>query len=367
MEQISKKQTAAMLILFEIGSTPLFELAQEAKQDAWIVVLVGICCGIVLLGLYLLLQRRFPGRNLPEMLTDALGPAGKAAIVLYAGYFTYECFRNLRDIGDLTVQTVLNQSPLSLIMLVIWFLAAYALYKGMESCFLLAELIVPLLIVAYGILMLLFVFSNKLHFDRLLPIFTTDWGTFLMETYQTAWFPFGQAAIFLMFWKYVRDINGLPAFTIRNYMISSLVILVMNIINLAVLGPVITGMVSIPMLEATQMIEIANVFEHFDVLVFLLMYIGIFFKTLLWYLAATLTLGSLFNKGYRTFILPVGAVIYGTTFLPPSWQSHLQTGELVGSWLLVDPLFSLFIPGILLSASLMRTHFRQQKVKGDPQ
>ena len=36
MQQIGKSQLALLIILFLVGSTPLFELGIKAKQDAWL-------------------------------------------------------------------------------------------------------------------------------------------------------------------------------------------------------------------------------------------------------------------------------------------------------------------------------------------
>lgn len=53
MFRINKKQLFCLMMLFEIGSTTLFTLGIEAKQDAWISILISILIGLILLKIYI--------------------------------------------------------------------------------------------------------------------------------------------------------------------------------------------------------------------------------------------------------------------------------------------------------------------------
>jgi spore germination protein KB len=143
MERISKYQLGAMIILFQIGSTPLFELGIKAGQDAWLVVIISMLLGLLLLFLFLAIQSREPEKNWSQLLVQYFGSfVGKTVLLLYSIMFTYESMRNIRDFGDLTLLTILPHGPISLIMLVMLTLSIYAIYKGIEVFFRLAEVIV---------------------------------------------------------------------------------------------------------------------------------------------------------------------------------------------------------------------------------
>ena len=73
MEKIGKYQIIAMTILFMIGSTPLYELGIEAKQDAWLVVLVAMLAGLLLLCIYLYIQNKNSEHALPQILNQCFG------------------------------------------------------------------------------------------------------------------------------------------------------------------------------------------------------------------------------------------------------------------------------------------------------
>ncbi|TFE27247.1 hypothetical protein E2980_10140 [Cohnella luojiensis] len=108
------------------------------------------------------------------------------------------------------------------------------------------------------------------------------------------------------------------------------------------------------LLQFVQLIKIAEVFERFDELVILLFYAGIFIKTTIWYLAAVLGLSQLFNTDYRRFVLPVGAVMYAASFLPRSWQSHLEMGKIIAEQFKANMIFIGVIPTILFIVMLIR-------------
>ncbi|WP_029192255.1 GerAB/ArcD/ProY family transporter [Paenibacillus harenae] len=355
MERISKYQLGAMIILFQIGSTPLFELGIKAKQDAWLVVIVSMIMGLLLLLLFLAIQRREPEKNLSRLLVHYFGPiAGKIVIFIYVLFFTYESFRNVRDLGDLTLMTILPRSPISLIMLILMSLSVYAIYKGLEVFFRVAEFIVTGVLVFYFILIVMSFISGTVHLDRLLPILENGIQPVLLESIRSVWFPFGQMFTFLMFWSYLNEKKAMSKTSILSYFISGIVILLTNTINLVVLGPQFSDISTVPLLQSVQLIQIAEIFERFDALVILLFYAGIFIKSTLWYLAAVLGLSQLFNTDYRRFVLPVGVIVYSTAFIPPNWQSHLELGELVGVNFMMNPILLGMIPAVLFIIMLIR-------------
>ncbi|MDQ0900621.1 MULTISPECIES: GerAB/ArcD/ProY family transporter [unclassified Paenibacillus] len=363
MERISKYQLGAMIILFQIGSTPLFELGIKAGQDAWLVVITSMLLGFMLLFLFLIIQRREPEKNLSQLLIQYFGSfVGKFVLLLYVLMFSYEAMRNVRDFGDLTLLTILPRGPISLIMLIMITLSIYAIYKGIEVFFRLAEFIVVGVLTFYLILLIMQLVSGVVHFDYLLPILENGIQPVLKESISsTVWFPFGQMMIFLMFWRYLNEKKELAKTSVRSFFVSGLVILFSNIMNLIVLGPQLLNISTVPLLQAVQLIQIAEVFERFDALVILLFYAGIFIKATLWFLAAVLGLSQLFQTDYRRFALPVGVIIYITSLLPSSWQLHLEIGKIVGEQFMLNKIFIGVIPAILFLVMLIKGQGKQIK------
>ncbi|MCA0757635.1 spore germination protein [Paenibacillus sp. N4] len=367
MERISKHQLAAMIILFQIGSTPLFEIGIRTGQNAWIVVICNMLLGCLLLLMFLAIHRKEPDKNLNELFIHYFGTvAGKALALFYVLLFIYESMRNLRDFGDLTVLTILPRTPISLIMLVMVALSVYALKKGIEIFFRLAEFIVAGVLFFYLILIAMTFVSGLVHWKRLLPVMENGVRPILLESSESLWFPFGQMMIFLIFWKYAADKAGVSKASLRAYFTAGFVILITSVINISVLGHQFTDISTVPLLQTVQLIQIADVFERFDTLVIMLFYAGIYMKATLWLLAAVLGLSQIFPVGYRTFLLPVGGVIYATAFLPPSWQAHLEFGETVATRFMMNPIFLGIIPAVLYAVMLLKIRFPPRRRYANP-
>src|ERR1700719_4642873 len=88
VEHISKTQLFSLIVLHEIGSTTLFARGIEAKQDAWIAILLRMLVGFIMLWVYTGIQLGYPDKNFPEILNTVLGKwVAKPLILLYAVFF----------------------------------------------------------------------------------------------------------------------------------------------------------------------------------------------------------------------------------------------------------------------------------------
>lgn len=158
MQQFGKNQLAILIIVFLIGSTPLFELGIEAKQDAWIAMALAAMVGLLLTIVYVVLQRRSPNSGIADLYKIHFGRyVGGAIAFIHAGWFSYECMRNVRDVGELTTMALLNYTPKWIIMLLILFVAAYTVSRGIEVFVRVVQLLFPLVLISYiSIILLLF-------------------------------------------------------------------------------------------------------------------------------------------------------------------------------------------------------------------
>lgn len=161
-----------MIILFQIGSSPLFLLASEAGSDAWISVFIGMLCGMLLLiAVTLQVHRKAPGLNLVEIFNSTFGKvAGSLFGVSYIVYFCYKAIRNVREFGDLMILFLLPTTPLWFIMFVFLILAGYAVYQGVEVFARIAEILLPIIILLYVGLFIMIYCTGLFDIHRLQPV-----------------------------------------------------------------------------------------------------------------------------------------------------------------------------------------------------
>ena len=327
--QISTYQLALMIMLFMIGNTPLVGGGVGAKQDAWIVYVIGALFGGLFVWMLLILQRRSPEADLPELFRQLFGKWLGWVLVLPQGIiFAYESSRNIRDFSDMTVMTILTQTPEWSIKLIIVALSLYAIWGGVQYFFRLAELLFPIVLLSYGFLIILIMQTGLPDFHRLQPVLGNGWGPVLREAFPSMIaFPFGQMFTMLLFWKYVTPKAGLRSTTLGAYGGISLFIVFMNMLTLAVLGPGLLDYSTIPFLEVAQLIRLADFLERLDVIVTLMLVTGLFIKLTLLMLAAILTFSALFKVSYRICAVVLAPIIYGVCFLEPNSSVHEWIGE----------------------------------------
>ena len=108
------------------------------------------CVGLLLLCIYLMIHRTDPDLDLYDLCKRYFGKViGFVASFAFTAYFTYEASRNLRDLGELTVLTLLNRTPLGFIMLIAIVVITSTVMYGPRVVFLVSAGLLPIIILSY--------------------------------------------------------------------------------------------------------------------------------------------------------------------------------------------------------------------------
>lgn len=361
MERINQSQLAAMIIFFQIGSSPLFLLASEAGQDAWISVFIGMLCGaLLLIAVTLPIHRMAPDQDLSGILNQTFGRvAGSVVGIAYIVYFCYKAVRNLREFGDLMNMFLLPNTPISLSMFIILTIAGYAVYHGVEVFARVAELTLAAIIIVYVILFLMMYFTHLIDFHRLEPILDTGIKKVLNAAIpEVVSFPFGEMVLFLMFWKYAGPAERTPKVTMYSFLIAGTFITLTTMIIISSLGP-LAGFSVVPLIQVVNLVEFANFIERLDPLVALLLFGGVFMKMTAYFFGAALLLAQLLGRHRRTGIIPAGILIFVGSLLFRSYMQQVWFG-FEQNLKVHFPIFQVFFPTALLLAMWIKSAFRRR-------
>ncbi|WP_232436868.1 GerAB/ArcD/ProY family transporter [Paenibacillus senegalimassiliensis] len=353
-ERISSVQIFFMVILFEIGSTPLFLLGGKAKQDSWIAMSIGSLAGFLLLLVFLWIQKRSPRSSWMNILQRGFGRiAGTTIGILYCLYFAYESMRNVRDLGELAKLVMLPETPMFLTMLIFVSIGGYAISKGAEIVFNLPELLLPLMMLSYAVLITLLLTLGTVDFTKLQPILEQG----ILPVVQAALpdivsFPFGQMLVFLMIWPLWNQ-NGVPVkSTLLGYFTVSLFLIFMNVLNMAILGPAVATTSQLPFLKSARTLSHFLFIERLDLVVTILLFYGLLMKMTLFFFCAVRGIAQLTQRSGRFWVIPLGLLIYASSFIEQGYAQHFAIG--LGPSLKVDVLFQIAIPLLILSMLLIR-------------
>jgi spore germination protein KB len=364
-EKINASQLFILVVLFEMGSAILVGLGADAKQDAWIAILLGLAGGIVLFFVYYQLFLYYPDLPLTSYLQKITGKwIGRLLALLYIIYFIYCATRVLRDFGELLTTTSYTATPLIVINSLMILTIIYGIYKGFEVIARVGELFFLLIylmaIIGFGLIAV----SGLIHLENLQPILENGVGP-VIKTFlgQTITFPFGEMVVFTMFLPYVNDQKKVKIACIGGMVLAGINIAITAVINVATLGAELFGRANFPLFTTIGKIQLADFIERLDVLFILYLMIGGFFKVTIFFYAAVAGTTDLFNfKDQHKLSFPIGFIILiASITIASTFAEHNKEGlEVVPIY--VHWPFQIIIPTFLLIIAF----FRNRKKKTSP-
>lgn len=356
MQQIGKNQLSILIIVFLIGSTPLFELGIKAKQDAWLAMTLASGAGLLLTVMYMRIQRRAPEAELAELYMMHFGRfIGGGIGLVYAVWFAYESMRNVRDVGELTMMALLTVTPKWIVMLLIISAAAYTVSKGLEVFVRVVQLLFPVVALSYLLIILLLLIARLPQLAHLLPVLENGAAPVVKAAFPDLLsFPFGQMVMFFIFWKHVKEKKIVGRISYWSFIGVSAFLVLMNMLIMCVLGPELAAVTALPLLEVVQLIRLANFLERLDVIVTLLLFIGLYVKITALYMASVFTLNAVTGAAYRYCVMPVGLVIYLSSFLEKNNTYHIWIG--LDITLKIVPLFQVVLPLLMLMVGIRKKY-----------
>ena len=355
--KISATQLFVLIVLFEMGSAILVGIASDAKQDAWIAVLLGLAGGLMIFLVYYRLYVFYPDLPLTSYAQKITGKwLGRFIGLLYIVYFMYCAARVLRDFGELLSTTIYNSTPLFIINTLMIITIIYAVHKGFEVISRVGELYFGIVYVTAILGMLLIVFSGLIHLGNLKPILENGLKP-VMKTFltQTINFPFGEMVVFTMLLPFLRDKKKAKIVCLSGMILSGINITITVVVNISVLGVALFQRSTFPLLTTVGRIQIADFIERLDVLFMLYLIIGGFFKIAIFYYAAVAGAADIFQfKNQRKLVFPIGMIVlFSSITIASNIAEFLKEGLVVVPIYLSWP-FQIIIPFILLIIAFLR-------------
>lgn len=356
MEKISKHQLFCLVMMGQIGSTNLWALGIEAKQDAWIVILISLLIGLGLVWLFTRLQSKLPAENIAEITQTAIGKVlGWPLGFLYFLMFTFNCTRNTSEFADLINMTFLQETPRTIIMIIFMAAMTYVLFLGIETFARVTEIILPLMVILIILIYLMVLVSGRMDFKELTPVLGNGIKPVLAAVYPVGInFPFGLAFLFFQLWPYCLGLPGkeIRRTTLLAVFLSGLILTITLIIIITTLGTNIAANATIPLLEVIKLINIGEFITNIDAVGVLMIFIGGFYLGILNFFSAVLVFAKLFKiNNYKWVLIPLAIfILWYAGVYEPNYPFHVKF-LIPQYWQQFVPLFNIVI--ILLFVTLL--------------
>ncbi|WHX60881.1 GerAB/ArcD/ProY family transporter [Peribacillus frigoritolerans] len=363
---ISGYQLFVLIFLFEMGSALLVPLAGEAKQAAWLVILIAMLGGFLLFFIYYGLFQYYPDQLLTEFVRSILGNfLGRIVAFLYILYFIYLAARVLRDFGDTLLTFAYPHIPLFVANAAFILVVVYTVRKGVEVLTRTGELFFVLENLLLMTFFLLIVASGMIHLNNLKPVIEMSVTEMVKMAFtKTIFFPFGEIISFLMIFPYLNEPKRLKKIGISSIAAAGIFLAIIMAMNIAVLGVDLTTRSQYPLLSLIQSIEVAGFLERLDVYFLFLLMIGGFIKISVFTYVAVTGTANVFNvKQPSRLAYPVGFVILlSSIIIASNFTEHMHEG-LGAVPIYIHLPFQVIIPLLLLIIAF----FKNRKKEGQHQ
>lgn len=365
-ESISLWQLLVLMINFELGSAVIVGLGNDAKQDAWIAILISSIYGVLLAWVYSFLVKKSQGKNLYEMMEMVLGKKISSVLVTaYVVYFFYITSRVLRDFGELMTSAILPNTPLEVISLTFMLLITYLIYLGLETLARLTELFTPYILSFILIIWVLLLIGGEVSVqnfqlpfqDGVMPIAKAIFPTLIG-------FPFGEMIVFLVVMAYTSKLKYIGKISVAAVGISGFILTIATILQIGVLGADQRARSNFPLLSAIRYVSIANFIERLESIVVFLLMLGIIVKVGLYFFTSLKGIEHLFHIPYRPFVFPLGMLVaIFSILISENFAEHIEEGVKFVPYYLHIP-FQIVFPAIILFLLLWKQRKSSTKEGG---
>ncbi|MDP4144431.1 MAG: GerAB/ArcD/ProY family transporter [Bacillota bacterium] len=329
-KRLTSSQLFVLMTLLPYGSAALFFIAPEAKQDAWITILIYSLAGIGMQLMYIFLYTRYPQDTVVTYMPKIYGKyLGTMISIIYVSYFLYIATRVYRDFLELISVFTFQHTPRLFFGLPLILVIIYAVYTGIENISYMAQMGFIILIVIVIITFTLIVSTkNAFRPINLFPILNQDIVSLLKGSWRLAFFPYGETVACTMIYPMVIDNNKVLKASVLSIVTLSLLLAFNAVIFISTLGTTFAVVSNFPLLESYRMINISDFLTRMDIIYILALLMSGFFKISILLYVSVLGASQVFRIKKRGILcIVMGAVVYfGSMEIAFNYPQHIKIG-----------------------------------------
>ncbi|NMD69055.1 endospore germination permease [Bacillus sp. DNRA2] len=309
-ESISRVQFFVLLILFNIGSTLILNIGQEAKNNAWLAILLASFGGVLILIFHFRMMDLYPQMHLYQILDSGFGKIiGRMIGSSYIFYFFLSAGLSVRNIGELMVNTILSRTPIEIFLITMVLTSAYILYLGVEVLGRSAEIFIPYCIAFLVFIGLSLLVSGQMRIRYLEPFLGDGMGPVLLAIFPYhITLPFGELVAFMVLIPKMAAQKKMMKWGMIAVIASGVILCCSSLVQIMTLGP-LKERANFPLLSASNEISLLNFIERVDLLVVFIMLLGMIVRSTIFFYAGLKGLEHIFSIPYRSMLLPLAILV----------------------------------------------------------
>jgi len=328
-------------------------IARHAKQDMWLSPFWASLIGFLTVYMVVQLHRLYPNKTLIQYSVDIAGTfVGKMVGLLFILSHLHGAGLVIRAYGEFIVGHFLLHTPLSFVMGTMVFVCAVAVRSGIDVLGRLAQILVPVLIIWFVMMVLLLL--PDMDWENMLPILEDGiWPSVKGSIILQGWF--SQCAFMSFFLPHMMNRDRGQKWGYIAVIATMMTLWATNLMTLFVLGNT-AGDFLYPVMNAVRYTSIADFLEHVEVIVMAFWVVGAFLKIAVFFYAVVVALAQWTGMSeYKPLVFPAGFML----FFASIWAARdiMELGRFVGA---VNAFYIVFTETIVLLLLLLIAKWRKR-------
>jgi spore germination protein KB len=312
-EQINANEAKCLLTIFIMGSSLILGSGGEAKNDAWLAVIMGIFMFIPMLLIYSRLLSLYPEKDLFDILIITLGKLmGSVISIIYIWYAFHLGSLVLCNFGYFSSTMLLPETPMLAPLLCLGAICIFAVKSGIEGLVRISTILILIIFIIIAIVQLLVI--PQLNFSNIRPFLGNGIKPVFHGGFLSFSFPFAETVLFTCSFSSLKSKKSALNVYFRGIIISGITLIIITIRNILVLGSTLANF-DFPSYTAVSMITIGDFIQRMAVTVAIVFIFGVFIKSSICLFTACRGIEKVFSlKNYRSIVIQTGLLMVYFSF-----------------------------------------------------
>lgn len=308
-QKVTVSQVISLYVLMILGTSIIVGSGSSLRQSTWMAVLVGALASLPFLMMQARLFWLFPGISLFQILVKVLGKTG--AIVVAAAFAVYSLSLGAmvtRNISEFIQIVTMARTPQYFLMIAMMLLAIWCVKSGLSTmgrCALYGVLPIALIVLGTTALG-----TKEMQIDRLLPLVDWDAKSFITSVLSIMSFPFLETQLLGTQLYLMKEGQSPYKAAPLGLAAGGLLLTIINIRDMAILGPIMHSTAIFPGYESVGMIELGTFFTRFEAVISASLILCSFMKLGICLLSSSAGMAHMIGiKDYRDIVVPLAMVM----------------------------------------------------------
>lgn len=308
-EKITANQAIAIITAFIFGSSVIFGVSTEAKQDSWIALILAMIFSLPIIFMYARIIKLYPCMGLYDIVHKLFGKIiGNIIIVLMTWYSIHLCSIVLRNFSEYIKITTLFKTPEILIIIMLLFVSIYIAKRTLNIFG--SWVLIVLSVVILMVLLTLILSLNIFEMENFLPIMETKIKDMALASYKLISYPLAETVLFLPLAGFLKKKDSPYKIYLKAIIFGCIIFLLVIFRNLTVLGSTLIMDTYFSSFAATRIIELGNFFTRIEGAVTINFLFAGIAKITVCLIAASLGISKLLSiTNYKKIVVPTGLLI----------------------------------------------------------